>query len=860
MGEAQPDRSVERQYGPDSFPLPAQFTSFIGREREMAEVKRLLNSARLVTLTGAGGCGKTRLALRVASDLREAYADGVCWVDLAPLADPTLLPHAVAKALNTGERSGRALLDVVLDALHARCLLLVLDNCEHLALSCAELVHDVLCEAPHIRILATSREPLTVLGEMLFPVAPLALPPESQGTNIAAYDAVRLFVERAQGVLPGFNLNADNALAVAEICRRLDGIPLAIELASGRVNVLAVEQIAARLDDRFALLTTAQHGVPSHHSTLRAALDWSYTTLSTAEQSLLRRLSVFTGGCTLEAIEQVCAGEGLAAEQILQGLSSLVNKSLVVAETLQQREARYRMLETIRQYARDRLRELPEEQVMRDRHLDYFLQFAEKIEPRLHGPDQKTWLDSLDRDHDNLRAALEWSLGEGRVEQGLRLAAALTWFWELRTYWIEARRLVKTLLSQPEASPRTLVRAKALLAIATMAGWGGSNRPERPCAQELIAIAREHGAAGKRVLAYGLAAYSHMDFQEDPLGAIAITDEGLEVARWLDDEWLMAFLLMLRGWYLRLVKDFDAALSAMEESLEYFRAVGDPFFSMSISFTIGVVHLDKGDLAIARNQFEQILPIARELGDRRGIASLLGGLGDIERRRGRYDQAKRYYREFLEVAREIGEKSLIAASTINLAAVALHENDLNTARFFLAEDLAILRDFGPWQTKKAVHFIAILALAEKNTRCAIQLFAFSDGLFRQGRFWQGDVVERTRCLALARDQVDEETYSAAWAEGSALALEQAIAIAEQCTLAPSPSPASTMPHDPRALTPREIEVLRLVAAGLSDAQVAAQLVISRRTVSTHLTAIYGKLGVASRSAATRCALEQHLCS
>jgi predicted ATPase/DNA-binding SARP family transcriptional activator len=385
--------------------LPNPLTSFVGREKEQRELRGLFEKTRLLTLTGAGGCGKTRLALRVASDLRDTYADGVCWVELAPLADATLLPQAIAQALNTVEQPGRALLDVILDLLHGKHLLLVLDNCEHLARACAEFAHDVLCDAPQVNILATSREPLAVTGEMLYPVAPLAVPPKSQVTEIAAFDAIRLFVERARGVLPNFALTSTNAQTVADICRRLDGIPLAIELASARVNALTVEQIAARLDDRFALLTSARHGVPSHHRTLRAALDWSYTFLSAQEQILLRRLSVFAGGFSLEAVETVCAdaetrGGGdaekdrlaasprhpLPVSSIVDGLSSLVNKSLVVAETLKPGEARYAMLETIRQYAGDKLRESGEGETIRNRHLDYFLRFAQDAEPRLQSP------------------------------------------------------------------------------------------------------------------------------------------------------------------------------------------------------------------------------------------------------------------------------------------------------------------------------------------------------------------------------------------------------------------------------------------------------------------------------------------
>ena len=854
----QHDDAVDRPKDLTLLPLPPQLTSFIGRQQEMAEVKHLLTSSRLITLTGAGGCGKTRLALHLASDLRTTYADGVCWVDLAPLADATLLPQAIAKALNTGEPSGRALLDLILDLLHEKRLLLVLDNCEHLASACAEFAHDALCDAPQISILATSREPLAVTGEMLYPVPPLAVPPKSQVTDIVQFDSIQLFAERARDVLPNFTLTSTNALPVADICRRLDGIPLAIELASARVNVLTVEQIAARLDDRFALLTSARHGVPSHHRTLRAALDWSYSTLSAQEQTLLRRLSTFAVGCTLDAIEQVCADGNISSEQMVDGLSSLVNKSLVVAETLKRGEARYWMLETIRQYARDKLLASDEGDKIRNRHLDYFLKFAEEVEPKLHGPDQNEWLDRLDRDHDNLRAALEWSLGEGRVEKGLRLAAALMWFWEMRTYWTEARQRVKTLLNQPEAAPRTLARANALLVVVSMGGFGGVNKAERAGAEELIAIAREHGAAGKRVLAFGLAQLSHMVFYDDPLGAISIVDEGLEAAYSLGDEWLIAFLIMLRGWYSTSAKDYRAALNAMEEGLARFNSLGDKHWATTVSALISYVHYEEGDLAKARQEFELILPFFREMRDRRAVVNLLSWLGAIELISGRYDMAKRYYAEFLEIARDIGDKMHIANGTFYLGYVSLHENDLKSARLLFAESLALGHEIGLMFEEWALVGFASVAAAEKKARRAIQIFAVIDSQLQDKYASRIDEVLYKRFLALAQEQVDEEAFNTAWAEGCAMKIEQAIAEVEQETLTPPPTSTPHLPRDPNALTPRETEVLHLVAAGLSDAQVAAKLVISRRTVSTHLTAIYGKLGVTSRSAATRYALDHHL--
>ena len=840
-------------------PLPAPLTSFIGREREMREVKHLLASSRLVTMTGSGGCGKTRLALRVVTDLANQYADGVCWVDLAPLADANLLLRAVAKALNIAEQTGRALLDVIIDLLRVKCLLLVLDNCEHLASACAEFAHDALCDASQVSILATSREPLSVMGELLYPVAPLAFPPKSQKTDLAQFDSIRLFVERARGVLPNFTLTSANAQFVADICRRLDGIPLAIELASARVNALSVEQIAARLDDRFSLLTSARRGVPSHHRTLRAALDWSYDSLSAEERILLQRLSVFAGGCTLQAVEQVCEGDGTESEQIVCRLASLVNRSLVIAETLAPGEARYWMLETIRQYAGDKLRESGEGDTIRNRHLDYFLKFALEAESRLHGPEQNEWLDRLDSDHDNLRAALDWSCGEGRVERGLRLAAALLWFWEMRTYWTEGRERAKALLIQPEAAPRTLARANALLVVASMGGWGGVNKPERPSAEELITIAREQGAAGKRTLALGLAQLSHTMFYDDGPGAIALVDEGLDVASALHDEWLVAYLFMLKGFYF-LHGDCGPAARTLEDSLRRFTALGDKFWANTFPALIGFVYYQQGDLARARQGFERYLTLAGELKDRGRLVVVLGWLGDTERASGKYDLAKRYFAEFLKIARQIGDKGKILDATYGLGFVSLYENDLNYARLLFAETLALRREL-KLSTSLVVNGLfafACLAAAEKQAPRAARLFAVSECLYRDEHALPADVAEYKRYLALARTQLDEATFNATWEEGKQMTVEQAI----EFTLKDEPetmsAPAPDLPRDPDALTPRETEVLRLVAAGLSDAQVAAKLVISRRTVSTHLTAICGKLGVNSRSAAIRSALDRKL--
>jgi predicted ATPase len=375
--------------------IPFILTSFIGRHHEIAEVMQLLGSSRLLTLTGAAGCGKTRLALRAAADVSHQYTHGVYWVELARLTDPQLVPKAVAKAVNVPEQRDRSLVSGLVDTLHDKQLLLVLDNCEHVLSTCSRLV-ETLLSSTSVSILATSREPLSVTGEMLYPVAPMSLPPVSlRPDEIGQFDAIQLFVERARAMVPPFELLPHNANVIASICHHLDGIPLAIELASARVNVLTVEQIAARLDDRFALLATAPHLTRSHHHTLRAAIDWSYDLLSAPEQVMLQRLSVFAGGCSLTTVEKVCVGDSIEREKVLDLLSSLVNRSLVIAQTLHRSEARYSLLETIRQYGQEKLRDAEEWAQMCDQHLLCFLQLTEEAEPKTKGQYQQLWLNWL---------------------------------------------------------------------------------------------------------------------------------------------------------------------------------------------------------------------------------------------------------------------------------------------------------------------------------------------------------------------------------------------------------------------------------------------------------------------------------
>jgi non-specific serine/threonine protein kinase len=496
--------------------LPAALTRFIGRENEIAQVQHALGANRLVTLTGSGGVGKTRLALEVAQKMSDfskksdIFEGGIWLVELAPLSDPALAPRSVVTTLGLIEGSGRPIIDILTDFLRSKKALLVLDNCEHLIEACAQLADTLLRACPDLTILATSREPLGIAGEAVYRLPSLTFPdphPLPPVEEMIAFDAVRLFVERAGATGSGFVMTEHNASAVAEVCRRLDGIPLAIELASARASVMPVEQIAARLDDRFGLLTGGSRAALPRHKTLRALIDWSFDLLTTEERDLLARLSVFADGFTAEAAEAV-------ADQpsALDLLARLVDKSLSVADVCGE-VARYRLLETIRQYAHDKLLSCGELERTRDRLLNYFLCLAERAEPELRRADQIRWLDRLEGELDNLRAALGWALDSDRhVEAGLRLATALLWFWHARDHkregsdWLQRALAAeeRTRGAVPLSPSRVLTRARALNAASLLMGMHRRLAEFKALAEEALMLARGLGEPGKHSVAFAL--------------------------------------------------------------------------------------------------------------------------------------------------------------------------------------------------------------------------------------------------------------------------------------------------------------------------------------------------------------------
>ena len=620
--------------------LPRQLTSFVGREREIAAVKRLLSSTIMLTLTGAGGSGKTRFALQVAADVQGAFADGVWVVELAALSDTSLIPQTVASALGVPEQPGRDPIAAVNDHLRQKSLLIVLDNCEHLSNACARLVADLLKTCPGLRILATSREPLGVPGETIWRVPSLSTPdPEHLPPHeaLAQYEAVRLFAERAAAVQPGFRVTRNNAPAVAKVCHRLDGMPLAIELAAARVRAITVEQIAARLHDRFHLLTGGGWAVLPRHRTLRATLDWSHELLSEPERTLLGRLSVFAGGFTLDTAEAVCAGEGVEASEILDLLTRLVDKSLVVFEEREE-EARYRLLETVRQYAGEKLAASGKAGAVRTRHVNAFLRLAEATEPELEGPAQMARLYRLEIEHDNLRAALEWSIGQA-PGTGLRLAGALGIFWLDRGHFSEGRKWLTTALDK-SGGEQTAPRGKALNGLGFLAlredDAHAAHRSFLESLQIYQALGDKRGTADS-LYRLGSWAGNLGDFAQ----AWCFYDQSLAICRELQYQQGIVYALCDLGHVCWHRGDYPAARALLEEGLALCRALGQKRRLAFGLWSIGLVAHDQGSYAEARALFEQGLVTGREAGDPFGTVFCLEAFASLAATQGRAARAAR---------------------------------------------------------------------------------------------------------------------------------------------------------------------------------------------------------------------------
>ncbi len=691
--------------------LPLQVTSFIGREKEITEARALLAKAPLLTITGSGGVGKTRLALQVAAEELDHYPDGVWLAELAPLSDPALVPQSISSVLGVREETGKPIAQTLLDHLKARHLLLVLDNCEHLIDACARLADRILRHCPRVRLLATSREALSIAGERPWRMPSLSLPDPGHVPAAGAltqYEAVRLFIDRATTVQPGFAVTNANAPALAQVCHRLDGIPLAIELAAARVRVLPVEQLAKRLDDRFRLLTGGSRTALPRQQTLRAAIDWSFDLLPEPERVLLGRLSVFSGGWSLESAEGVCAGEPVAAWDVLELLSRLVEKSLVLYEEPQAGEARYRLLETVRQYARDRLLESGESGSVRGRHRDHFLALAEEAEPGLFGPEQGRWLGRLEREHENLRAALEWCRSdEGAAQAGLRLAASLYRFWVVRGYFREGREWLQAMLERGGGSGPSLTRGRALNWLAVLAfRQGESSAVRRPWVEESIAIARQTGdksgcaralnTLGSLLVREGDDAAARACLEE----AVALSEETGERGSGTWPLYNLAYMAARQG-------DREAERTFLERSVAAAEETGDKAPLLWSLQQLGGLYLRSGDRASAHSCWERGLALCRELGDKAGVSRFLLELVGLAIQEGDVARSRSLFEESVAVARELArgaEDRDTAAGTLTSAGWASHrQGDLAVARSLFEEALTSAGPTGIFRADSLFH-------------------------------------------------------------------------------------------------------------------------------------------------------------
>jgi predicted ATPase/DNA-binding SARP family transcriptional activator/DNA-binding CsgD family transcriptional regulator len=774
-------------FDPPRHNLLAPRTSFVGREREIVEVKRALSMTRLLTLTGAGGSGKTRLALEVARDLLGAYPDGVWLAELAGLSEGDLVPQAVAAALGVKERPGQPLPVTLGEFLRAKQTLLVVDNCEHLLEATAGLVDILLDSCQHLRILATSREALNVTGEGRWTVPPLSVP-EPQGRSssedpssievLEGYESVRLFIERAQAAKGDFEVTNESAPAVAEICWRLDGLPLAIELAAARIKLLPPRAMLERLGSRLKLVTGGARNLPERQRTLRGTIEWSHTLLEEGERVLFARLAVFSGGRTLKAIEAICDAKGDLPVDTLDGVSSLLDKSLLRQEEGPEGEPRFVMLETIHEYARERLEASGEAEEIKRLHAKYFLALAEGAEPELTGPDQLACLGHLEAEHDNMRAALTWSF-EKEPETALRLAGMLAHFWEIRSDISEGSRWLEAALHQsgrPDTVTESATRAKALSGAGTFAWHRGDNDK-----------------------------------------ATALHGEALELYRELGDDSGVAFSLMCLG--------------AQNDN-------------------------EPGDYERAAPFFEEALAISRRIGDSRNIVTALHSLADVERQRGNYERAKMLGMESMALAREMEDKWQLARIVVWVGLLTVFSGDEHDlAEGFLKEALVLSRELGNWTSGDyCLEGLTGLAGAKAQGVRAARLWGaaealrktISDPLSSEARLY----FERS--MVTARAQLGEAAWGAAFDEGRAMELEEAVEYAlseDDSSMIASRTPEQTSATAPRpsALTRREKELAGLLARGLTNRQIAKELVLSERTVDKHVSNILKKLKLSSRS-------------
>lgn len=765
--------------------LPASLSSFIGREKEQAQIIKHIRKYRLVTLTGPGGVGKTRLSIKVGEQVLGDYVNGVWLIELASLNDPILLPQTVMTVFGIAAQTNTSPTEILINFLRAKTILMILDNCEHLLDACAQLTDTLLENCPNLKILATSREALGITGEAAYLVPSLGLPDlEHLLENFRKYESARLFEERAQLAKADFLLTMENASSVAQICHLLDGIPLAIELAAVHVKMFSTQQIATQLSDCFHLLTGGSRTVLPRHQTIRASIDWSWNLLTDSERILLRRLSVFAGGWTLESAESVCSGNSIESHQVLELMTQLVAKSLVTVNQTAERETRYHIHEIIRQYAHEKLSEAGEEANARSRHLKYFLQFTEQAEAALRGPTQIEWYTRLNIERNNLRAALDWAVKISDVEVGLYLSGRLRYLWE-RFDVQEGIRWLTEFTQKPKSNNYPLAKAKALLTHGWFLIWLLKYSEARVVAQECLAIYRAQ--KDQRGEIDGLVLLARCMFQLTDLEqSLEVALQALALSRSLGDKYREAQLLMRVGecrWQLTTYRDF----TYIEQAIHLNRELKNWSGLAGCTVEAGRWVLLNGNLQVAEKYADEAMSLFRQLENKRGLSMALEIYGRIALARGDSEKAHTFLRESVEIRQEVGERMGYLWSRSALGYCTLWQGDIAAARQIFSETI---KEFFKEKVEIGVVYnlegIAGLSLAIGKPEIAAHLIGWADATRERIKDTRPPLEQPDvdKIIAACLANMGEATFLEAYEEGRQMSLEDAVEYAFRDTQKP----------------------------------------------------------------------------